>query len=78
MSRLTRTAPFLSVAFKTAALAREEQEQALEAAEQALAAAEREDMAAAVSRSCACIGSPCLRRCVHGASIGGRRGGGGA
>jgi hypothetical protein len=26
--------------------------------------------AAAVSRSCACIGSPCLRRCGHGASIG--------
>jgi hypothetical protein len=23
-----------------------------------------------VSRSCACIGSPCLRDCVHGASIG--------
>ena len=22
------------------------------------------------SRSCACIGSPCLSRCVHGASIG--------
>jgi hypothetical protein len=28
-----------------------------------------------VSHSCACIGSPCLRYCVHGASIG-RRGGG--
>eukprot|EP01047_Picozoa_sp_COSAG01_P077103 COSAG01_NODE_13766_length_1524_cov_1.944406_2_plen_272_part_00 len=32
-----------------------------------------------VSRSCACIGSPCLRDCVHGASIGAgaqpRRGG---
>jgi hypothetical protein len=27
--------------------------------------------AAAVSHSCACIGSPCLRHCVHGASIGG-------
>jgi hypothetical protein len=27
--------------------------------------------AAVVSHSCACIGSPCLRRCVHGASIGG-------
>jgi hypothetical protein len=27
--------------------------------------------AAAVSRSCACIGSPCLRHCVHGAPIGG-------
>eukprot|EP01047_Picozoa_sp_COSAG01_P001663 COSAG01_NODE_39_length_33243_cov_28.298558_9_plen_120_part_00 len=27
--------------------------------------------AAAVSRSCACIGSPCLRRCGHGASTGG-------
>jgi hypothetical protein len=25
---------------------------------------------ATVSRSCACIGSPCLRHCVHGASIG--------
>jgi hypothetical protein len=25
---------------------------------------------AAVSHSCACIGSPCLRHCVHGASIG--------
>jgi hypothetical protein len=23
-----------------------------------------------VSHSCACIGSPCLRQCVHGASIG--------
>jgi hypothetical protein len=34
------------------------------------------EVAAAVSRSCACIGSPCLRHCVHGASIGG--GGGGA
>jgi hypothetical protein len=32
---------------------------------------------AAVSRSCACIGSPCLRNCVHGASIGGGGGGGG-
>eukprot|EP01047_Picozoa_sp_COSAG01_P027059 COSAG01_NODE_1770_length_9272_cov_5.371198_9_plen_182_part_00 len=31
--------------------------------------------AAAVSHSCACIGSPCLRHFVHGASIGG---GGGA
>jgi hypothetical protein len=28
---------------------------------------------AVVSRSFACIGSPCLRHCVHGASIGGRR-----
>jgi hypothetical protein len=28
-------------------------------------------VAAAVSRSCAWIGSPCLRQCVHGASIGG-------
>jgi hypothetical protein len=28
-------------------------------------------VAAAVSRSCACIGSPCLRHCVHGASVGG-------
>jgi hypothetical protein len=26
----------------------------------------------AVSHSCACIGSPCLRYCVHGASIAGR------
>jgi hypothetical protein len=26
---------------------------------------------AAVSHSCACIGSPCLSHCVHGASIGG-------
>eukprot|EP01049_Picozoa_sp_SAG25_P007205 SAG25_NODE_574_length_6809_cov_44.177943_7_plen_580_part_01 len=32
--------------------------------------------AAAVSHSCACIGSPCLRHCVHGASIGGGGGGG--
>jgi hypothetical protein len=30
--------------------------------------AERAD-GAVVSRSCACIGSPCLRQCVHGASI---------
>eukprot|EP01047_Picozoa_sp_COSAG01_P090331 COSAG01_NODE_22207_length_867_cov_0.690104_1_plen_166_part_00 len=28
--------------------------------------------AAKVSHLCACIGSPCLRQCVHGASIGGR------
>jgi hypothetical protein len=28
-----------------------------------------------VSRSCACIGSPCLRHCVHGAPIGGGGGG---
>jgi hypothetical protein len=27
-----------------------------------------------VRHSCACIGSPCLRNCVHGASIGGGRG----
>jgi hypothetical protein len=33
--------------------------------------------AAAVSHFCACIGSPCLRQCVHGAPIGGGRGGGG-
>jgi hypothetical protein len=26
-----------------------------------------------VSGFCACIGSPCLRHCVHGASIGGAR-----
>jgi hypothetical protein len=38
--------------------------------EQAHARAKME--AAAVSRSCACIGSPCLRQCGHGASIGGR------
>jgi hypothetical protein len=35
-----------------------------------------------VSRFCACIGSPCLRYCGHGASIGGgggsRQGGAGA
>jgi hypothetical protein len=31
--------------------------------------------AAAVSRFCACIGSPCLRHCVRGASIGGGGGG---
>jgi hypothetical protein len=43
------------------------------AAMDAEAAAEQE--AAAVSHSCACIGLPCLRHCVHGASIGG---GGGA
>jgi hypothetical protein len=24
-----------------------------------------------VSHSCACIGSPCLKHCVHGAAIGG-------
>jgi hypothetical protein len=30
-----------------------------------------------VSRSCACIGLPCLRQCVHGASIGGLSEGGG-
>jgi hypothetical protein len=33
--------------------------------------------AAAVSQSCACIGSLCLRQCVHGGSIGGGGGGGG-
>jgi hypothetical protein len=43
------------------------------------AEAARAARAGAVSRSCACIGSPCLRQCVHGASIAGRpRGGGGA
>jgi hypothetical protein len=31
--------------------------------------------AAAVSHSCVCIGSPCLRHCVHDASIGGGGGG---
>jgi hypothetical protein len=31
--------------------------------------------AAVVSHLCACIGSPCLRRCVHGAPIGGGGGG---
>eukprot|EP01049_Picozoa_sp_SAG25_P009057 SAG25_NODE_866_length_5015_cov_1.822213_3_plen_155_part_00 len=36
-----------------------------------LLSAEPKAAAAAVSRSCACIGSPCLRQCVHGASIGG-------
>jgi hypothetical protein len=36
----------------------------------------RQAVAGAVSASCAYIGSPCLRHCVHGASIGG--GGGGA
>jgi hypothetical protein len=49
-----------------------------EAAELRAQLAARE--AAAVSHFCACIGSPCLRRCVHGASIGGggvARGGGG-
>jgi hypothetical protein len=35
-----------------------------------------EAAAAAVSHSCACIGSPCLRHCVHGAPIGGGGGGG--
>jgi hypothetical protein len=34
--------------------------------------------AAAVSLSFACVGSPCLRHCVHGASIGGGGGGAGA
>jgi hypothetical protein len=33
--------------------------------------------AARVSPFTACIGSPCLRHCVHGASIGGGKGGGG-
>jgi hypothetical protein len=33
----------------------------------------RRRRAAAVSGFCACIGSPCLRHCVHGASIGGAR-----
>jgi hypothetical protein len=33
--------------------------------------------AAAVCHSCACIGTPCLRHCVHGASIGGAEEGGG-
>jgi hypothetical protein len=30
-------------------------------------------MVVVVSHSCACIGSPCLRQCVHGVSIGGVR-----
>eukprot|EP01047_Picozoa_sp_COSAG01_P018830 COSAG01_NODE_1029_length_12019_cov_560.144631_5_plen_102_part_00 len=29
-----------------------------------------------MSHSCACIGSPCLRQCVHGAPTGGGGGGG--
>jgi hypothetical protein len=33
--------------------------------------------AGAVSHFWSCIGSPCLRQCVHGASIGGGGGGGG-
>jgi hypothetical protein len=33
--------------------------------------------AVAVSHSCACTESPCLRHCVHGAPIGGGGGGGG-
>jgi hypothetical protein len=36
----------------------------------AAAAAAASAGGAAVSHSCACIGSPCLRHCVHGASIG--------
>jgi hypothetical protein len=32
--------------------------------------------AVAVSHSCACTESPCLRHCVHGAPIGGGGGGG--
>jgi hypothetical protein len=31
----------------------------------------RQELEAAVSRFCACIGSLCLRHCVHGAPIGG-------
>jgi hypothetical protein len=56
----------------------EEQEGAAEALEEW----ETSELAAAaaavaqVSRSCACIGSPCLRHCGHGASIGGGGGGG--
>jgi uncharacterized membrane protein YgcG len=34
-------------------------------------AVDRASHAAMVSRSCACVGSPCLRHCGHGASIGG-------
>jgi hypothetical protein len=33
---------------------------------------------AAASHLCACIGSPCLRQCVHGAPVGGGGGGSGA
>jgi hypothetical protein len=33
-------------------------------------------IATPASRSCACIGSPCLRNCVHGASIGATGSGG--
>eukprot|EP01049_Picozoa_sp_SAG25_P011574 SAG25_NODE_1434_length_3030_cov_2.096213_2_plen_320_part_00 len=45
--------------------------QALLAARMEAAQAAASTAAAAVSHSCACIGSPCLRHCVHGASIGG-------
>jgi hypothetical protein len=41
----------------------------------ALAALSEEHAAATVSHSCVCIGSPCLRHCVHDASIGGGGGG---
>jgi hypothetical protein len=44
--------------------------QQADAAQRAEAAREAA-AAAAVSLSCACIGSPCLRHCGHGASIGG-------
>jgi hypothetical protein len=46
-------------------------EEADEAAAEAAAAGRRRAQVPPVSRSCACIGSPCLRHCVHGASIGG-------
>jgi hypothetical protein len=41
------------------------------------AGAASEEARARVSHSCACNGSPCLRHCVHGASIGGGAGAGG-
>jgi tetratricopeptide (TPR) repeat protein len=44
----------------------------------ALACVAARRVASWVSHSCACIGSPCLRHCAHGASIGGRAGDGAA
>jgi hypothetical protein len=60
---------------QTAAAQREGAERLSQAEREHAGALRAQESSAAVSRSGTCIGSPCLRQCGHGASIGGGRGG---
>jgi hypothetical protein len=60
---------------QTAAAQREGAERLSQAEREHAGALRAQESSAAVSRPGACIGSPCLRHCGHGASIGGGRGG---